>query len=338
MPKKILFIARDGTLIVNPRDNTLESLTLQPHVIPSLLSLQEAGYVLVMLANEAHATLHRKLIDIFISQGVIFENVLISHGENDSMQKPNLGLVRAYLKSGTIDFNKSYVIGQGADDRQLAENMALSVIGFDGETMGWQRIVTDLTTKPRMATVSRVTKETDIQVTVNLDKTGGNVIETGLGFFDHMLDQIATHGGFYMHLITKGDLHIDDHHTIEDTALALGQALRQALGDKRGIVRFAFTAPMDECLAQCALDLSGRAHLQFDAQFSRDKVGDFSTEMTEHFFRSLSDAMACTLHLSATGQNDHHIIESLFKVFARTLRQAIRVEGTELPSSKGALS
>ena len=335
MPKKILFINRDGTLIVQPQEYTLDALVLQNHVIPSLLALQGAGYTLVMTVNDNQDDVfHGQLMHILTSQGITFETVL--RADTDETKKPNLGLVKDYLQSGAIDFKTSCVIG-GSDDMKLAENMALTGVEFDDNAMNWQRIVTDLTTQPRTATVARVTKETDIHVTVNLDKTGGNVIDTGLGFFDHMLDQIATHGGLHLHLVTKGDLHIDDHHTIEDTAIALGQALKQALGDKRGIARFAFTAPMDECLAHCALDLSGRAHLEFKADFSRETVGDFSTEMTEHFFRSLSDAMACTLHLSSDGDNDHHIIESLFKVFARTLRQAIRIEGNDLPSSKGTL-
>ena len=355
MSQKILFIDRDGTLIAEPPSDfqvdRLDKLALEKDVIPALLALQEAGYQLVMITNQDGLGTesfpqadfdapHTLIMQIFTSQGINFSDVLICPhlpADNCDCRKPKTRLVEAWLAEGALDKASSYVIGDRQTDLQLAENMGIQGLRYGAEGESWASIQAQLTKRDRYALVNRNTKETQIKVEVWLDREGGSKINTGVGFFDHMLDQIAVHGGFRMNIDVKGDLYIDDHHTVEDTGLALGEALLRALGDKRGIGRFGFVLPMDECLARCALDISGRPHLEYKAEFSYQRVGDLSTEMVEHFFRSLSYAMMSTLHLKTKGRNDHHRVESLFKAFGRTLRQAIRVEGNTLPSSKGVL-
>jgi len=353
--RRILFLDRDGTLIIEPEDfqiDSLEKLELIDGVIPALLRLKASGYEFVIVSNqdglgsaanplEKFQPPHDKMISIFASQGINFVAEHIDpHFESDNSpnRKPGIGMLLGYLKSGDLDFGDSWVIGDRTTDLQLAQNLGIGGIlcGPNGQT--WEAIADQLCTRPRRAVVQRDTNETRIRVEVNLDSSGNNDIQTGIGFFDHMLDQIAAHAGFQLLLECKGDLEIDEHHSVEDCALALGQALDQALGDRRGIGRYGFVLPMDESLAEVAIDLSGRPVIQFTADFPRDMVGGMSTEMVRHFFASLSQSLRCAMHLKVRGENTHHMVEGLFKGAGRALRPALKRQGTDLPSTKGVLA
>jgi len=352
--RRILFLDRDGTLVVEPHDeqvDSLEKLQLVPGVIPALLRLAEAGYEFVIVSNQdglgtdSFPTPHyeapqQKMVELFASQGIHFSAVHVDpHFEHQQAptRKPGIGMVLDYLRSGELDLEDSWVIGDRETDLQLAANMGIGGLRLGEGFEDWATIAHRLVHRPRQATVERKTRETDIRVFVDLDAGGASQVATGIGFFDHMLDQLATHGGFRLDLECRGDLEIDDHHTVEDCALAIGQALDEALGDRRGIGRYGFLLPMDESLAQVAVDLSGRPAFTFDAPFPRDRVGELSTEMVRHFFASLSQSLGAALHLSVTGENAHHMVEALFKGAGRALRPALQRRGNELPSTKGLL-
>ena len=352
--RRILFIDRDGTLIVEPADeqiDSLEKLELIPGVIPALLELDKAGYEFVIVSNqdglgtESFPTPHyeapqQKMIDLFASQGIHFSAVHVDpHFEHQQAptRKPGIGMVLDYLKSGEMDLADSWVIGDRETDLELAANMGIGGLRLGDGLENWASIAHFLVNRPRQATVTRKTRDTDIRVSVDLDASGSSEVTTGIGFFDHMLEQLASHGGFRLELSCQGDLEIDEHHTVEDCALALGQALNQALGDRRGIGRYGFLLPMDESLAQVAIDLSGRPAFVFEADFPRDRVGELSTEMVRHFFASLSQSLGAALHLQVRGENTHHMIEALFKGAGRALRPALQRQGSELPTTKGML-
>lgn len=353
MSKKIIFLDRDGTLIDEPFDKQVDcisKLQLKDNVIPALLLLKDAGYSFVMVTNqdglgtksftqEQFEPPQTMMLKLFKSQGISFDDICICpHTSEDACEcrKPRLGLVIKYLRSDKIDFAHSYVIGDRKSDLQLAKNMEITGILYE-EKSDWLEIARQILENPRYADVQRNTKETNVSVAVNLDSCNKINIATGVGFYDHMLEQLAKHGGFNLDINVTGDLKVDEHHTVEDTALALGSALRTALGDKLGINRYGFLLPMDEASAEIALDLSGRPYFVFEGSFNREKVGDLSTELVSHFFRSLSESLGAAIHIKVKGENAHHMVESVFKSFGRALRQAIYKQGNDLPTTKGVL-
>jgi imidazoleglycerol-phosphate dehydratase/histidinol-phosphatase len=354
-PVATLFIDRDGTLVEEPPDeqvDSLEKIRFLPGVFAALNDLKRRGYRFVMVTNQdglgtaslpqaAFDKPHEFILEAFRSQGIEFDHVFVCPHfkvENCACRKPKTGLVEQFMRDGAVDLASSAVIGDRDTDLEFATNLGVRGIrvraqGTTEET--WPQIVRTLTA--RRARVERRTKETNIEVSVDLDATAPIQITTGIGFFDHMLEQLAKHGGFAMQLTCKGDLQIDEHHTVEDCGLALGEALRRALGSKVGIARYGFLLPMDEAQAQVAIDLSGRAFSQFSGRFSRESVGGLPTELVPHFFRSLAESLGAAIHVSVTGENAHHMIEGCFKSVGRAFRQAFRRESEELPSTKGVL-
>lgn len=374
--KRALFIDRDGTLVIEPpvdyQLDSLEKLEFYPKVFRNLYFIRkQLDFEFVMVTNQdglgtdsfpedTFWPAHNKMLKTLEGEGIRFDDILIDRSfpeENSPNRKPRTGMLGRYL-SGEYDLANSYVIGDRLTDMQLAVNLGAKGIWLrsdDSEaqqllmenpaispvliTDDWDRITEYLFAGERRATVRRTTKETDIFVEVNLDGHGRTEISTGLGFFDHMLDQIGKHSGMDLTVRVKGDLEVDEHHTIEDTAIALGEALSKALGDKRGIERYGYCLPMDDCLCSVALDFGGRPWLVWDAEFRREKVGDMPTEMFLHFFKSLSDAARMNLNIRAEGVNEHHKIEGIFKALARSIKMAIRrdIYRFELPSTKGTL-
>jgi imidazoleglycerol-phosphate dehydratase / histidinol-phosphatase len=361
--KKVLFIDRDGTIIAEPEDeqvDSFEKLTFLPGVISCLSKIaKETDFELVMVTNQdglgtdsfpedTFWPVQNKILEILKGEGVTFAEIFIDRttpSQKAPTRKPGTAMLVKFLAKG-IDLNSSYVIGDRPTDVELAKNLGCKAIFVGNEnipdtelrTRDWNDIYKYLKQIPRIAKVNRKTTETDILIELNLDGTGKSSIDTGIGFFDHMLEQIARHGNMDLTIKVNGDLHIDEHHTIEDVAIALGDAVLRALGGKKGIERYSFVLPMDDCLAQVALDFGGRPWLVWDVKFKREKVGELPTELFFHFFKSFSDNAKCNLNINAEGQNEHHKIEAIFKAFAKAIRQAVRqTDNFNLPSTKGSL-
>ena len=368
--QKVLFIDRDGTLIWEPptdfQIDSFEKLKFLPGVITWLGKIaRELDYELVMVTNQdglgtdsfpenTFWPVHNLMVDTLTNEGITFEDQCIDRTfekDNQPTRKPNTGMLIKYV-NGDYDLVNSFVIGDRLTDVKLAKNLGSKSIfiknydketGFENEidkiVETWEEIYNYLKLPERKITHTRTTKETDITVEINLDGSGKADIKTGLAFFDHMLEQIAKHGNIDLSINAKGDLHIDEHHTIEDTAITLGEAFAKALGDKRGIERYGFCLPMDDCLAQVALDFGGRNWIEWQAEFKREKIGDMPTEMFYHFFKSFSDASKCNLNIKVEGQNEHHKIESIFKAFAKAIKISVKRDANNmsLPSTKGVL-
>lgn len=371
MKKKALFIDRDGTLVVEPpidyQLDSLNKLEFYPKVFRNLYFIRKnLDFELVMVTNQdglgtvsfpedTFWPAHNKMLKTLEGEGIVFEDILIDKSfpeDNAPTRKPRTGMLGKYM-TGDYDLEHSFVIGDRQTDVELAKNLGCKAIFMQDEfvlpdelkdicvlqTTDWDVISEFLFAGERKAEVKRTTKETDIYVALNLDGKGQCKISAGLGFFDHMLEQIGKHSGMDLTIQVKGDLHVDEHHTIEDTAIALGEAIYKALGDKRGIERYGYSLPMDDCLCSVALDFGGRAWLVWDAEFHRERVGDMPTEMFLHFFKSLSDSAKMNLNIKAEGANEHHKIEGIFKALARALKMAKKrdIFNYELPSTKGVI-
>jgi imidazoleglycerol-phosphate dehydratase/histidinol-phosphatase len=361
--KKVLFLDRDGTIIEEPWDeqvDSLERLSFLPGAITSLSKIaRETDYELVMVTNqdglgtssypeETFWPVHNKMLEILNGEGVVFSEIFIDRTlppQNAPTRKPGTAMLVKYLSQG-IDLDSSYVIGDRLTDIQLAKNLGCKTIFINNEaskdadlsTTDWNDIYMYLKKIPRTAIIKRKTLETDIQVSVNLDGSGKSSINTGIGFFDHMLDQISRHGNIDLTIKVSGDLKIDEHHTVEDVAIVLGEAFLKSLGGKKGIERYGFVLPMDDCLAQVVVDFGGRPWLEWDVKFTREKIGEVPCELFFHFFKSFSDNSRCNLNIKAEGQNEHHKIEAIFKAFARALRAAVRqTDNLIVPTTKGSL-